>query len=312
MFSRTRVAIAELLRLIQSTAVWLDDSAGGAVTSSNGGLSPLVSLHKVTYHKAEYDVAIHPEPCGSQPLPGIIVVQCLPEQAVRRKVARQTWVQEARKLGYRVVFFMGVTPALGLDALAAEAAEHRDLLLVGFRESYLNLTLKSIVMVDWVSSHCLSARFLVKVDDDVYLHVDTLHTLLSDRAVNRGGGRQVLGVQAERYKPMRSPSSKWYMPFEVYAGAFYPTFVYGPCYVLSTDLLSEISAQCKSQPYIPYEDVFVTGMCTQQLSNVTRYHRDEFIQTSCGKPGTVAVHWYSCWQGRQVELKQLFTARGSS
>ena len=61
----------------------------------------------------------------------------------------------------------------------SEAEEHNDLVVEDFQESYLNLTVKTTYLLKWLdSSHCSRARFIFKVDDDVYVNPANLMATL--------------------------------------------------------------------------------------------------------------------------------------
>ena len=61
----------------------------------------------------------------------------------------------------------------------SEAEEHNDLVVEDFQETYLNLTVKTTFLLKWLtSSHCSRARFILKVDDDVYVNPANLWATL--------------------------------------------------------------------------------------------------------------------------------------
>ena len=63
--------------------------------------------------------------------------------------------------------------------MISEAEEHHDLVVEDFQESYLNLTVKTTYLLKWLnSSHCSRARFIFKVDDDVYVNPTNLWATL--------------------------------------------------------------------------------------------------------------------------------------
>ena len=61
----------------------------------------------------------------------------------------------------------------------SEAEEHNDMVVEDFQESYLNLTVKTTYLLKWLNaSHCSRARFILKVDDDVYVNPANLWATL--------------------------------------------------------------------------------------------------------------------------------------
>ena len=70
----------------------------------------------------------------------------------------------------------------------AEAEEHNDLVVEDFQESYLNLTVKTTYLLKWLnSSQCSRARFIFKVDDDVYVNPTNLWATLEQTPQLRSG-----------------------------------------------------------------------------------------------------------------------------
>ena len=70
----------------------------------------------------------------------------------------------------------------------SEAEEHNDLVVEDFQESYLNLTVKTTFLLKWLnSSHCSRARFILKVDDDVYVNPTNLWATLEQTPELRSG-----------------------------------------------------------------------------------------------------------------------------
>lgn len=56
------------------------------------------------------------------------------------------------------------------DAKAIEEnLKYKDLIIKNFIDSYYNLTITSLILLKWVEYNCKYIRYVVKVDDDVYL-----------------------------------------------------------------------------------------------------------------------------------------------
>ena len=55
-----------------------------------------------------------------------------------------------------------------------EQRQFGDILQEDFVDSYMNLTLKSVMGLKWASRRCPSARFLMKTDDDMFVNVPKL------------------------------------------------------------------------------------------------------------------------------------------
>ena len=58
--------------------------------------------------------------------------------------------------------------------MTEESRTHGDILQEDFVDSYMNLTLKSVMGLKWVSNHCMKAEFVMKTDDDIYVNINSL------------------------------------------------------------------------------------------------------------------------------------------
>lgn len=209
----------------------------------------------------------------------LIVVCSAPGNGKRRGLIRDTWAGfKHRKL--RVLFLIGL-PRRGAQteegSIRRESHEFGDLLQADFLDSYSNLSLKSLAMLQWTASNCQRIRFLVKADDDVLLNTPLL---LRDLQQTRHR-RFVMGNLVAGARPVRDPASKWYTPTSLYSGSFYPKYVSGAAYVISGDLVRELHAAAAASVEVFWiEDVFVTGLLVSGsgggLANVQHIYNGKF------------------------------------
>lgn len=66
-----------------------------------------------------------------------------------------------------------------------ESRTYGDILQEDFTDSYMNLTLKSVMALKWTSTHCQQAQYLLKTDDDIFVNVPTLLTYLQEAGKTR-------------------------------------------------------------------------------------------------------------------------------
>ena len=70
------------------------------------------------------------------------------------------------------------------------------MVIESFQDSYHNLTLKTTFLLKWLSHRCPRAKFILKVDDDVFINTENLWTaiqttkLMSARKGPREGRRK--------------------------------------------------------------------------------------------------------------------------
>lgn len=181
-----------------------------------------------------------------------------------RRVIRETYGSVTRGNtwpGTRVsgstalVFVLGEPPS-GADVslTATEQRQHGDLLIGDFVDAYRNLTLKVLFGLRWSFWQCARTRFVLKVDQDVFVNVPLLVRFLQER----GEYNSVYGFPSYGHKVQRR--GKWKVTRTMYPFSRYPTYMSGSAYVLSMDAVGNIINASNYFPPIPVEDAFFTGI----------------------------------------------------
>ena len=62
--------------------------------------------------------------------------------------------------------------------LTSEANDFSDILLEDFRDTYLNLTLKTTFLLKWAAKSCATTKYVFKIDDDVFVNSERMWLLL--------------------------------------------------------------------------------------------------------------------------------------
>ncbi|NXI94095.1 B3GT5 galactosyltransferase, partial [Psophia crepitans] len=181
-----------------------------------------------------------------------------------RMAIRQTWGKERIVAGKRLVtyFLLGSTVNLSQQAeIAAESQKYKDIIQKNFTDTYYNLTLKTMMGIEWIHRFCYQSSFVMKTDTDVFVNVFYLTELLLRK---KRTTRFFTGFLKLHEYPIRERESKWYVSREEYPGKTYPPFCSGTGYVLSTDVASQIYNVSESVSFIKLEDVFI-GLCLAKL-----------------------------------------------
>uniref|UniRef100_A0A3Q3IPQ1 Hexosyltransferase n=1 Tax=Monopterus albus TaxID=43700 RepID=A0A3Q3IPQ1_MONAL len=198
----------------------------------------------------------------------ILMVPVAPGDVAARDTIRKTWGGEKQVLGklVKTLFILGLPG--GADAqqqqekLRQESQQHHDLIQSNFQDSYRNLTIKTMVMLEWLVAHCVNASYVIKVDSDVLLHVRNLVKLLLDPSTAKQN--YITGVVWWHSPVLRNPFNKFYMPRDVIAEAEYPPYPLGMAYVMSLDLPGKILGVSSQIKPIYIEDAYL-GMCLKRL-----------------------------------------------
>ncbi|XP_076585530.1 beta-1,3-galactosyltransferase 5-like [Chaetodon auriga] len=198
----------------------------------------------------------------------LLMVPVAPGDVAARDAIRRTWGNEKLVLGQLVetVFILGLPG--GTDAeqqqekLEQENLQHRDLIQSNFQDSYRNLTIKTMVMLEWLAAHCVRASYAIKIDSDMLLHVQNLVKLLLDPSTVKQN--YMTGLVWWHSPVLRNPFNKFYMPRDVIAEPEYPPYPLGMAYVMSLDLPGKILGVSPQIKPLYIEDVYL-GMCLKRL-----------------------------------------------
>lgn len=212
-----------------------------------------------------------PDKCAEgRPKPFLVLLIATEARQVEaRNAIRQTWGNEsvAPRLGLTRLFLLGKSEGeLGLlqqRMLEAESRRYHDIIQQDFLDSYKNLTMKTLMGINWVAVHCPQTSYVMKTDSDMFVNTEYLiYKLL--RPETRARKNYFTGNNMRGFAPNRNKNSKWYMPPEIYPSEKYPTFCSGTGYVFSGDLARKIYQVSLRIRHLHLEDVYV-GICLAKL-----------------------------------------------
>lgn len=184
-----------------------------------------------------------------------------------RETIRETWGSIAQTeiwpgidgkiKGIKVVFMFGnpgnhyVKQAIIKD----ESDRYGDIIVADFTDSYYNLTYKVMMGLKWTSEYCRQANYIVKVDDDMFLHIVNLIRFLRTRHYTDNG--EVIGYRNTIPKVLRT--GIWGVPWDVFPFTRFPNYTNGNCYVIEGRIVPNMFKAAERLPYLFIEDAFFTG-----------------------------------------------------
>ncbi|KAG7232011.1 hypothetical protein INR49_009998 [Caranx melampygus] len=148
------------------------------------------------------------------------------------------------------------------EKLNQENLQHKDLIQSNFMDTYLNLTIKTMVIMDWLATRCPTASYAMKIDSDMFLNIDNLVIMLKKPGIPKQN--YLTGMLMWDRPVVRSKDSKWYVSEELYPDPRYPTYTLGMGYVFSNDLPAKYVEISKSIKPFNIEDAYI-GMCMKKL-----------------------------------------------
>ncbi|XP_055711118.1 beta-1,3-galactosyltransferase 2-like [Phlebotomus papatasi] len=193
----------------------------------------------------------------------LILVTSAPGHFSKRQSIRETWGTVGQRTDVALGFFLGAsfneTTEYDLDR---ESATYGDLIRGNSMDTYENLTLKSLSMLEWTVTYCPMTPYLLKTDDDMFLNMKVLLEFMEDHSEDT---ERIFGHIAKNWAPHRDLESKWYVPEESFKNAMFPDFVTGPIYLLTGDILLDLYTTALKTTFLWLEDVFLTGFVAEQL-----------------------------------------------
>ncbi|XP_040202380.1 beta-1,3-galactosyltransferase 2-like [Rana temporaria] len=238
----------------------------------------------------------------------VIIVIGMSHDIDSRHVIRETWGNESN---YDVdvvrIFLIGIPKLIvkrTQKMLEEESEAFGDIVQQDFMDTYYNLTLKTLMGMEWVVKFCPTASYVVKIDNDMFLNVDYLvHQLLRPELPVRTN--YFTGYIVKNTGPLRGKAYKWYVPKEVYPNDTYPPYCSGPGYVFSADMAKKIYDISQVIRVIPMEDSFM-GICLYELHipptepppGIFNGHRIQYNRCRFNK--LITVHHYGGSELRTV------------
>ncbi|KAH3692435.1 beta-1,3-galactosyltransferase 1-like [Dreissena polymorpha] len=238
----------------------------------------------------------------------LILVTTVHKNGFIRQTLRRTWLSYTKNNTaiVRHVFLLGKTADDRLQEFVMKENEmYHDIVQETFIDSYHNLTYKTIMGFKWASTKCSNAKFVIKTDDDMWVNVPSLITLLSGTDMSNYLQTGLTGSCSPKASPIRNKNSKWYASFISYPDKFYPGFCSGTGYMTSINVVSDIYNVSPHVPFFHLEDVYV-ALCARKLGfslkktlgffaepklNLCDYKQDGVLTVHQVRPSMLTVIW---------------------
>ncbi|XP_071398505.1 beta-1,3-galactosyltransferase 2-like [Centroberyx affinis] len=230
--------------------------------------STTVTEYNLAYPRNYHFIMDDTEACKTKVPFLVLMVPVAPGEVAARDAIRKTWGNESLVQGELVqtLFLLGLPG--GADAeqqqekLKQENLQHHDLIQSNFMDTYLNLTIKTMVIMDWLATRCPTAAYAMKIDSDMFLNIDNLVIMLQKPGIPKLN--YLTGMLMWNRPVIRSKDSKWYVPEEMYPDPLYPTYTLGMGYLFSNDLPEKFVEESKFIKPFNIEDAYI-GMCMKRM-----------------------------------------------
>jgi len=168
-----------------------------------------------------------------------------------------------RKWSVKFLFVLGRNERTDTDQrVRNESKTFGDILQADFVDSYYNLTRKMLVSMNWISFYCSDVTYILKFDEDVFVNIPLLVEFLQRKPTSVQGS--IYGYLIDQAPVQRK--GKWEVRTNEYPLSWYPKYVAGNSYVISGNIVPRMCMIAEYLPYMPIEDVFITGILAKVIS----------------------------------------------
>ena len=243
----------------------------------------------------------------------VILVHSSPTNLDRREAIRVTWgdavlkgtwpntsQQNQSTMGrLQMSFVLGLHRDETVNrAIRQEHSRHNDIIQGDFIDNYHNMTLKSLLDLKVVSTHCPRVQYLLKSDDDMIINLPYLLDILVTKPLKRS----FMGPYNPRSRVYRD--GVWKLTLEEFPFPFYPPYESGSAYIITGDLIHELFVTSEYVPHIFVDDVYVTGILGRVLG-VTHVRQRGFAYWGTKTPTACDVIRWRIITGTKMHPQRL-------
>ncbi|KAK6148482.1 hypothetical protein DH2020_019394 [Rehmannia glutinosa] len=214
-------------------------------------------------------------PIPSGPVELFIGILSAGNHFAERMAVRRSWMQHKLIKSSNVVvrFFVALNGRKEVNIEVKKEAEFfGDIVIVPYMDNYDLVVLKTVAIFEY-GVRTVSAKYIMKGDDDTFVRVDAI----VNEAKKVPEGRSLyIGNINYHHKPLRS--GKWAVTYEEWPEEDYPPYANGPGYIISSDIANSILSDFEKHKLrlFKMEDVSV-GMWVEKVNSTKPV---EYIFTS--------------------------------
>ncbi|XP_061197868.1 beta-1,3-galactosyltransferase 1-like [Saccostrea echinata] len=271
------------------------------INPNNLGLEDIDYKFSSNEHNFSYLIS-ESEACQDEHIFLLVIVCVSPANSEQRQTIRETWGSVAEyDPSIKIMFLLGNPQNLTIQTqVIVESVQYHDIIQEDFIDSYRNLSIKSVALLRWVSQFCNDAEYVLKTDDDMFIHIRNLISILK----NKNPTNAVIGKRINGAMPLRDEKSKWFTSVKEYSKRYYPPYCSGTAYVLSGDSVEPLYNVTQRVALFWLEDIYITGIC-RTIAKVDIIDFQEFTYlkrdpTACSYKTAVSGHRYSVSEIRQI------------
>ncbi|XP_046548029.1 beta-1,3-galactosyltransferase 5-like [Haliotis rubra] len=201
----------------------------------------------------------------------VFIVHSSPEHYDRREILRGIFKKENAFQNYtvRLVFLIGQRNNVKIEEIVnQEFIQHGDIVQGRFLDSYKNLTYKAVMGVKWISHNCRNVKYVIKMDDDVYVSFRMFFTHIYRQYLH---DTRVLCWSWKSSTVLVNRKGKWSVDKDDlrHYNLFPLDYCSGFAVIIPGAIIPALYKATRLVPFLWIDDYFLTGM-TRAL--VTKLH----------------------------------------
>ena len=176
--------------------------------------------------------------CTGSPIFLITFVSSCVNHFSRRNIVRRNWApnKKSQKKKIKVIFLLGMTLNSTIqENIQKESEMYGDIVQGNFIDSYKNMTFKNVMGLKWVAKFCNHSTFVLKIDDDTWVHVVNFMKVIGHAFINN----TIFCKVNKDVSPHRYNNSKWHITYKEYPLDTYPPYCDGGAYIFSPNIAEE-------------------------------------------------------------------------
>lgn len=191
----------------------------------------------------------------------VTLIHTSPTQFERRAANRRTWMSD-HDPRTKVYFLMGTVKLESLQRkIDDEESKYHDIIQGNFVDSYHNLTYKHTMALKWFTENCPNVKYLLKIDDDVFVNVPAVYEYLVN---NKNDTNFILGIYFPPFETARE--GKWKTSVKDIRDRYIPEYASGQSIIYSNDFVREAFKRTFTTRFLWIDDLFVSGYIRMQIN----------------------------------------------
>lgn len=213
----------------------------------------------------------NPHVCNGENVDILVYLHSAVDHRESRRNIRESWASSRTfsNINVKLLFIVGrPSDSMTQFHVETEFSTYGDIVQGDFSDAFKNLTYKAITMLAWVNAHCSQVRYIVKVDDDMFVD---MFRVVSEVIPKVASKKLAVVCDVKTDMPiLRDPHIKWSVDETLLPGRkTWPRFCSGYFVVMTGETIPKLyEASFNVADYIPIDDAYLFGLLVERNVSV--------------------------------------------